>query len=156
MRERVKVEGLRELDKALGELPKATARNVLKRVGIKALAPVASDASALAPVDTGNLKRSVAVGTKLTKRQQSIHRRAVRNDKSFAEVFAGVGKSLPQGHLREFGGDNAAPAPFMRPAWDKNRMGVLESIKKDLWAEISNAAARLSRKRARAAAKAAK
>jgi len=31
-RELVRIEGLRELDRALAELPKATARNVLRRV----------------------------------------------------------------------------------------------------------------------------
>ena len=40
----VSVSGLKELDQALGELPKATARNVLKRTLNKAAVPMVEEA----------------------------------------------------------------------------------------------------------------
>lgn len=153
MARRITIEGLRELDRALGELPKATAKNVLRRVGRKALEPVARDAEARAPVLSGQLKIEIGVGTRLTRRQAALHRRATRGaGKAFVEVFAGVGRSVPQGHLREFGGDGAPPHPYMRPSWDANKMRVLESIKDDLAEEIRKAAERLARRRARGTA----
>ena len=45
----IKIEGLRELDAAFGELSKATAKNTLIRVGKAALAPMAEVERRLAP-----------------------------------------------------------------------------------------------------------
>ena len=61
----VSTSGFRELDKALAELPKATARNVLHRTLSKAGQPIADEASRLAPVDTGKLAGRIAVSTRL-------------------------------------------------------------------------------------------
>jgi hypothetical protein len=95
----VHVEGLSALDAALGELPKAAAKGVLRRIGIKALDPVAEAMRALAPDDptTGgrDLRNNIHVGTKLSARQARSNRK--RDDKSFVEVFAGVGPETPQG-----------------------------------------------------------
>jgi HK97 gp10 family phage protein len=149
----LKVEGLRELDQALGELSRATARNVLRRVGKKALTPVAIEARQLAPVDEGDLRDSIGVGTKLTRRQARLHRRAVRSGEAsanFAEVFVGAG-GLPQATLREFGGDDHPPHPYMRPAWDSRKTAVLSMIKADLGIEIAKAARRAAARSARVA-----
>ena len=66
-----KIEGLAELDEALTELPKATARNVLLRT-LKAEGQRIADAGARnAPRLTGALAESYTVGTKLSRRQRS-------------------------------------------------------------------------------------
>lgn len=143
---KVKVEGLKALDKALGELSKATAKNVLRRVGKKALEPVAQEARELVPVDEGHLKASIAVGTKLTRRQSSIHRRF--GGRNTVDVFVGPG-GLPQATLREFGGDGNAPQPYMRPAWDNNKTKVLDSVKKNLGGAIKKSAARAAARAAK-------
>ena len=149
----VKVEGLIELDRALAELPRATQRNVLKRVLIKRAQPIADMAEALAPNLYGDLKRSIGVGTKLSPRQASVKRKMFRDEKSSVEVFAGAGP-VPQSTLVEFGSvHNVPPEPYMRPAWDATQGAVLDGIAKDLWDEISKAAARLARKTARLSAK---
>jgi HK97 gp10 family phage protein len=155
----VRVEGLSELDRVLGELPKSVARNTLRRVGIKALQPVAEAARKLAPDDpeTGgyDLRNSITVGTRLSRRQTRLSRRAVRAgeaDKHFAEVHAGPGP-LPQAHLQEFGTVNHPPQPFMRPAWDSNKGAVLETVTRDLGGEIDKAAKRVAARKARLAAK---
>lgn len=145
----VKVEGLKELEKALKELPRATAKNVMKRVLIQAGQPVADQAEGLAPVNTGKLQKSIDIGVKLTRRQKSSSPK-----QSAVEVYIGVGRSLPQGVFQEFGTAKNPPQPFMRPAWDGNKLGVLEKIKDLTWAEIKKAADRASRKAARLAAKA--
>jgi HK97 gp10 family phage protein len=149
-RSTVKVEGLRELEKALKELPRATAANVMKRVLVQAGTPVADHAESLAPVRTGKLQKAIGIGGKLTRRQK-----ATSPKQSKVEVYIGVGRSLPQGVFQEFGTVKNGPQPFMRPAWDGGKMEVLAKIKALTWAEIEKAAARLARKNARAAAKAA-
>lgn len=155
MKQTVQVDGLKELDEALGQLKKSTAKGVLRRVGLKALSPVAAVAKNLAPVDEGALRESIGVGTKLTRRQAKLHKNAIRSgasDASFVEVFVGAG-GLPQATLREFGGDGHPPDPYMRPAWEQNKHAVLETIKTDLWSEIQKTAQRAARRASRAAAK---
>lgn len=148
MRPTIKIEGLKELDAALAELPKATAKNVLRRVGRKALEPMVAAARDGAPVKSGALRKSMKVASRLSKRQASLHRKMFKSDKASVELFAGA-SNLPHAHLLEFGTVNIAPRPFMRPAWDGNHRGMLESIKTDLAIEIEKAAKRLARKAAR-------
>jgi len=154
----VRVDGLRELDKALGEMSKAGARTVLRRVGLKALEPVAETAARLAPddPDTGgfDLKSSIIVGTKLTRRQTKMARSAARKagGKDFVEVYAGAGP-LPQAHNQEFGNAKHGAQPFMRPAWDQNKAKVLKSVEEGLAIEIKASAARAAKSAARRAAR---
>lgn len=154
---KVSVEGLREVDAALGELGKATGRNVMRRVALARLEPMAEEARRLAPddPDTGgnDLKTSIAVSTRLGKRQGKLNRRS----KSEAEAHMGPagpgGRVPPQGTQQEFGNKNHPPQPFMRPAWDGGQDALLEGIKEDFWAEIEKAAARQAKKAARLAAR---
>lgn len=154
----MKVEGLRELDAALGELPKATARSVLRRVGIKALEPMAETARQLAPDDpatSGNdLKASIAVGTKLTPRQAKLNRRAIRSgeaEKHFQEVY--MGTADPAGIQQEFGNVNHGPQAFIRPAFEQHKQGAVDIVAKELGGEIEKAAKRIAARAARLAAK---
>jgi HK97 gp10 family phage protein len=152
---KVKIDGLRELDAALGEFSKATARGILRRVGIKALEPVAERMRQMAPddPDTGgnDLRSSIMVGTKLSARQAKGKRGEKKaGETSFVEVYAGPGP-LPHAHLQEFGTAHHGPQPYARPAWDEGKDGVLKSVATDLGAEIDKTAKRLA---ARAAKKA--
>lgn len=152
----VKIEGLRELDRALGELPKATGKNVLRRVLRSRAQPIASAARSAATrsdIAKEHLQDTAAVSTKLSTRQAKLHRKMFRNDKASVEMFVGFG-ALPQAHLEEFGGPNNAANPMLRPAWDGGKARLLDGIKDDLWAEIDKAAKRLARKAARKAANA--
>lgn len=143
---KVKIEGLRELEATLAELPKATGKNVLRRVLIKAAQPIEADAAAAAPELTGRLRRDVSTGTRLNRRQAAMARRL---GKSEVEVHVGVND--PAGVQNEFGNAHQRPQPFLRPAWDANRQGALETISSDLGAEIAKSAARLARRAARRA-----
>lgn len=145
----VKVEGLKEVQTALRRLPDATAKNVIRRVLRKAGKPIADRARELAPVDDGDLRDSIGVSTKLSKRQRKLHRKGGRDD---IEVFVGAGP-YPQAHLQEFGTVDHPAQPFLRPAWDQHKRAVLDGIKADMWAEIRKSADRLAKKAARAAAK---
>lgn len=141
----MKVEGLKEVQTALRQLPDATAKNVMRRVLRKAGQPVADRARELAPVDEGDLRDSIVVSTKLSKAQRQKRRKSGKND---VEIFVGAG-AKPHAHLQEFGTSFHPAKPFLRPAWDQLKRQVLDGIKDDMWAEIRKAAERLARKAAK-------
>lgn len=144
-----KVEGLKDLDAALAELPKTAAKATLRRVAVKALQPFDKAWREKAPHLTGQLEESGGVGTKLTKRQASLNRK--RDDKSFVEVFAGPDN--PAAVPQEFGTVDQRAQPFARPAWDETQNDAFAIVKTELGDEIEKTAARLARKAARLAAK---
>lgn len=177
----VRIEGLRELDAALGQLTKATARNVLKRVLLKAGQPIADEAARLAPDDpkTGppDLHTSIVVGSKLknttgnaefaetmrnfgTKAEavQALRdaRRAAGGAGTSAQVYVGPASTTKRAAIKaivqEFGSVKQAPQPYMRPAWEATKGTALEIIKRDLGGEIQKAAARAARRAAKKAA----
>lgn len=138
-----KIEGLKELDRALKQLPKATAKRVLRAALKKAGQPIAADAASRAPRLTGRLAESVTVKTTLTKGQ----RRKSRKEKGAVVMF--IGATRPTAHLIEFGTQKMAARPFLRPAWDSGKMQVLATMKKELWKAIQKAAKRLAKKQAK-------
>lgn len=164
MAQSFRIEGLSDLLQALTELPKATGKNVLKRALIKAAGPMQSQAESMAPVETGGLKASIVIGTKLSRRQAAAHRREVGSTPAITVggfrsapqtavyVFVGPAGS-PKSIVQEFGGAHQAPHSYMRPAWDANKNSALDSISGDLEQEIENARKRLARKAEREAAR---
>lgn len=175
MKIKYRVDGLKELDKALGELPKSTGRNVLKRTLIKAGAPMAEAASLHAPRRTGALQHEIVISTKVKNNAGKAEysaamaaglgkgaaraalisaRRSASESASFAEVYIGPTTKAFYGMFQEFGTSHNAAKPFLRPAFDENVQRVLDAIRDTLAAEIEKTRARLARKAARAAAKA--
>ena len=137
----MKIAGLRELDAALGEFKKTTAKAILVRVGKVALEPMAEVARALAPDDpeTGgnDLKASIVVGTKLNPRQKRL---AKKEPKDFATVY--MGTADPAGVSQEFGNVNHGPQSFMRPAFAQEARSTIERVADGLKPEIEKTAAR--------------
>lgn len=168
-----KVEGLKELDAALGELTKATARNVLKRVLTKAAEPIREMASRLAPDDPNGpkigLKESIIASAKIkntvgnaefsaVKRSGGSDadagaamrgaRRAAKGEGSFAEIHVGPrkGRNAQVGTFQEFGTVHHAAQPFMRPAWAAKKGEALDIITRDLKGEIDKSVAKARKK----------
>lgn len=167
----VKVEGLKELDAALGELPKATGRAVLARVAKKALAICRDAAKRKAPKDTGQLANSIAIsrekdfgyidrikasfaaggtsrGVKRTKQNGVAFAlgpvaRFARNPKSGrpAGLFA-------YALIQEFGTSEQRAQPYMRPAWDATKDDMLSSVAEQLGPEIEKTVARIAKRKA--------
>lgn len=163
----VAVDGLRDLDAALGQFSKGVAKAVLRRALLQAAKPIEEAAASGAPVGSaaagdphpGQLAGSVTSGTKLSRRQKRLARTpAIMTAAGFrsapakgAEVYVGAGP-LPQAHLSEFGSANNVPRPFLRPAWDGNKMTAVQSIRSALAAEIAKTAARIAKRAASATA----
>lgn len=175
---KVKIEGLKELDAALGELSKGAARGVLHRTLIKAGEPMRAAAERMAPKDKGNLARSIKLSSRIDNRAgkkefaavmraggskaedvQALRdaRRAAGVGQSFAEVFMGPTKSGKRNSIKamvqEFGSVKQQPQPYMRPAFDSQANAVLDGIKGILTVEIDKA---VKRAQARALKKKAK
>ena len=145
----VRLEGFRELEAALKELPTSTGRNVLRRVAKGALAPMADKARGMAPVDGGELRESIKVSEKRTKRVV----RENRFDRNTGLAMA-MGPVSGKGVLNyatfvEFGTSDTRARPFMRPAFEGGKHEALQYIKSNLGKEITKAAARLAKKAAK-------
>lgn len=139
---KVRIEGLADLSKALGQLPKATGRNVLTRVGKRRLQLIADDMKDRVPELSGDLGDSIVVTTRRPKGGK-------REPKgSPVEIFAGPGRS-PAATQQEFGNENHPPQPFVRPAWDEGAAALLEGIGDDIGDEIGKAVTRIAKKQAR-------
>jgi HK97 gp10 family phage protein len=150
----VRTEGFAELERELERIGRTTAQKAsLRRALRKAAEPLAAIAQGMAPVGgTGALSTSVGIGTRLSNRQQRQHRRMFRDDRAAVEVFVGAGP-LASAHTQEFGTINHAPQPFMRPAWDQDKMALLERLKAEIRADIERTVARAERRAARLAAR---
>src|SRR5262245_22112797 len=131
----VKIEGISEVAEGLRELPKITSKNVLKRTLMNAADPISSAAVKLAPKLSGHLQTSIGAGTRLSRRQKSLHRK-----ESDVEIFVGPA-ALVQAITQEFGTVTNKPQPFMRPAWEANKRRALDLIKDQLAEEIEKARA---------------
>lgn len=144
------VRGFKELDAALGELPKATGKNVLKRVAIKAMARMEQGMSARAPREEGTLAESMRTQAVKATRQRG----QVRFDaKSSVEVITGP---APEGRMdranagfQEFGTVKMGANSYARPTADSENENVVDDVRDMLGAEIDKAAARIARKAAR-------
>lgn len=148
---RMTVSGLRDLERSLEGMKKATAKAALRRGLKKAAAPMAERMRADAPRgDTAEdtLAPSITVSTKLSARQKRLHKRMFRNDKAAVEMFIGPGPD-PAAHNQEFGNERHGPQPFVRPAWDADHKALLGRLAGELRGEVSKTAARLAAKAAK-------
>jgi HK97 gp10 family phage protein len=167
------IEGLKELDAALGELGKATARNVMMRALTKSAEPIRDAAKSMAPRDKGTLAQSITISAKSVSRAgkkafaeamksgsskgdaQAAAKAANKGAKgkdTFSQVFVGPSGGVRHGYFNEFGTENMAAQPFMRPAFDVGAPQSLASLKTDLAAEIEKARARAAKKALKRAA----
>ncbi|MCJ8139567.1 HK97-gp10 family putative phage morphogenesis protein [Falsirhodobacter halotolerans] len=139
----VRTSGFRELDAALKQFKKSTAKGVMRRALKAAAQPMADLGSSLAPRgDTETLAPSVTAGAKLSKRQKAMHRKMFRSDKASVEMFVGAGP-LSSAHNQEFGNINHGAQPFMRPAWDREAKPTLARLGDEMGKEIDKTAKRV-------------
>lgn len=173
------IKGLRDLDQVLAdELPKATARAVLRRALLSAAEPMAAKARSLAPDDPNtidldrDLRESISVSTKAhgsdpgkaafsqtlrgggTRTEAVAALRSARRQFGGAKVavFVGPTRRAYHGIFQEFGTVNHGPQSFMRPAFDSEKDEVLRRLRADLADEINRAVDRAQRKALRAKA----
>lgn len=145
----LKLEGGRDLERALGEMKKATAKAVTRRALKKAAEPILQAYKARTVVATGTLLDNELVGTKLNRRQAALNRKMGKS-----EVEIHIGTADPAGVQQEFGNVRQAANPALTPAWDaEGGQPALDRIGTEMATEIARTAARAARRAARMAAK---
>lgn len=152
MAQKIKLEGFAELEAALtNDLPKATAKNTLRRTAINAMKPIEERAKQLVPVDDGQLRDSIQTRPVRAKRQRGSVRYAASEG---VEVHTGprASKGQPLGGnaaWQEFGTVKQAAQPYMRPSADFEAEAVIEIVREELTEQIDKARKRIARKLAR-------
>jgi HK97 gp10 family phage protein len=122
----VKIEGLESLQKAFSLLPQRVAVKAASKA-VRAGANVILKAARMkVPVDTGNLKKSIAVKV-LNKRRDAMQVAAIigprvvnRRSKAKHDGFYGF--------FVEYGTKKVRSQPFMRPAYDENKVAAQQAI----------------------------
>jgi len=131
------IEGAAEIEKFLidiGPRPAARAGNRALRAAARV---IMEEAKRLVPVDTGELRDSLAI---VTKRQNS--------GSHTLSVDIGFRKPTSRrAHFAEFGTVNHAAKPFMRPAMDNKQGEAIDAMSKILSEAIAKEAVKLPKKR---------
>lgn len=128
---KTRIEGARELDRVLAQLPRAVGRRVLTgalRAGAK---PIVAAAKAKAPVGGGELRDAIVA-------------RAVRGERGAIHMRIGPVRAVFHGLFQEFGTKFHRPQPFLRPAFDENAQEALKRIGEALGRAVERAAARIA------------
>lgn len=148
MRLVVKTRGFKDLERKLAnDLPKATARNVLRRVAKGALEPMADSAAQKAPERTGKLAYSITVSEGRTRRAKTDWNRS-RGVQMAMGPSSGLG-TLNYATFDEFGTIDTPAFGFMRAAWDSGSFKALDYVQDNLWRAVETAIGRVQKKQAR-------
>lgn len=144
------ISGFRELERALAEeLPKATAKSVLRRTAVKSMERVRTGMEDRAPKDkrklaggmkTQNAKAERIPGTKRYKKQNGV------------SVNTGPTTGPAEGGnpaWQEFGTEKMPAHPYARPTADAEGENVIQEVKGELTRQIEAAKKRIARKAAR-------
>lgn len=146
-----KMTGFKELERALAEeLPKATAKAVLRRTGVSVMQRrIEQPARARAPRERGDLADGIVTKPVRAKRQRGgRYERA-----SGVEIQTGPTGNPKGGNpaWQEDGTVNMPANPYMRPTIDAEAENVIADIRNVLAEQIEKAKARIARKAARRA-----
>jgi len=139
MKAEMRLEGARDLERALAELPRSTSKAVARRIMKKELKPVKDAAEAFWP----GANEAFQISSRIS-RSQSGDSEAVRGP-SIENMF--VGSFEPHAHLLEFGTGprytekgayrgSVSPEPMLQPAWDAHKRQVLTGLGERMWEEI--------------------
>jgi HK97 gp10 family phage protein len=148
--QRVSTSGFRELEEALSKLPKATGKNVLRRVARRELEPMKDSAVQLAPDDPKtvilDIRRSIKIEEVKAKRAYGSVKYSASTGVSF---LMGVDKRSFHAKFQEWGTVHHPAQQFMRPTWDSGVEPLLERLKDSLWAEVKKASDKYAKKLAK-------
>jgi len=155
---KLKVEGFREIERALLALPSGTAKGIARRAMRKELQPIADMANSLWP---GKSRDVFRITSRLDRRQRRDSQQIRGN--SVLNLFVGATSGKDghnEAHLLEFGTGprftrNGAfrgaisPRPMLQPAWDAHKAGLLPGLGNRLWEEIRKTIIRRERRAGR-------
>jgi HK97 gp10 family phage protein len=137
----LRMEGLKELEKALLELSTKKARQIARKALRDAGKPILKAYKEKTEVLTGTLLKNTNLGTRLNRRQRKL---TPRPGPSEIEIY--IGTADPAGIAQEFGNRHQQASPALTPAWDaEGGPKALERIAKALGQGIERESARRAR-----------
>lgn len=147
----VKVTGLEGVKSGFKELTKATARNVGRRALEAGAEPIRDKARQLAPKDEHDLEKSIQIGNRANTRAS---RRFKRENPDVIEKFIGIDGTVDKrvaiySYEQEFGNNYQQAQPYMRPAWESEKMAALDRTVEVLRQETNKSVARARKKAAK-------
>jgi HK97 gp10 family phage protein len=138
----IKLTGMVEVENALRRLEedfgsKTAHSKVLVPAVREAMKPVLTKARALAPVDTGGLKRSLQVEARRPSRKDKASKYVSLTDTVIALVTTAPGKKLAKMGIKsdaraiaqEFGTAKTPAQPYLRTAMESQAKAVVETLK---------------------------
>lgn len=141
-----RIEGLEPAMKKLRDLPAKLARGALRRTGTKAMKPVRDTARALAarfddPESASNIPKKIVTRAGSRRSERDYGGGAVVTKVGVEGGARARNVAGDTGHWRhlEFGTEDTAAQPFMRPALEGNVSRVTEIYVASLSAEIDKA-----------------
>jgi HK97 gp10 family phage protein len=160
MADEINVEGLDELRQALQQLPAKLQGKAMQATLAKAAKPIVAAARQLAPVKTGTLRRAIysfrdRQSTPTREGRLISVRRGKKAQKSNRDAYywkfiefghgpikSKSGKSLGNVEDGFFGTEVKAvpPRPFLRPAFEANKLKALDIVRTELQGQINKAA----------------
>lgn len=134
------ISGMAELAKTLGGLAANVQRNALRKAVSSGAAIIRNEARAIAPVDTGEMRRDVQMKRERTADSQiATYAVYVRSGKKsrLAGKARGVERDSFYWRFVEFGTSKMAARPFMRPAFEAKKNEAAEMIRDTLRQRIA-------------------
>lgn len=147
MAERFKVEGLKELEKAMVSLGGKIGLKVLRSAGREAMKPVLESAKAGANEDTGSLRASLAINATKGKGKTAININVGAHRKKALKSQGGqvLTRTNQKAIAQEYGTKRQKAEPFLRPALQRNAARVLSIFKTSLAKKIDQEAKKLAK-----------
>lgn len=146
---KVKVHGLKELEKALNELDLDLRKRASREAGRKAMEPVMKEIKSNTPVDSGRLRDTVKLSaTNAPSRLKKYSKKA----SMIASANVGmrskdVTKTATHAIHLEYGTENMAPQPFIRKAFtNPKQKATIMRFRKELKKSIHKFAIKQNRR----------
>lgn len=146
---KVKITGFRELERALAEeMPKATAKAVLRRTAINSMERIRIGMEQRAPKLKGKLAGGMKTKPAKAQRIPGTKRYARQNGVSYNTGPTGKEEG-GNASWQENGTVNMPAQPFARPTADAEGQNVIAEVKDELTKQIDAAKKRIARRAAR-------
>ena len=144
MRGAINIDGIQELQRALGKLPKELVNKAEKAALRGGAFLISKAAKAKAPVASGHLKKSIGINVRTVKGKTTA-RIGAKSDRKTVTRYGKQVISNPANyaHLIEYGTSSRAARPFIRPAIESSKDEVLGAMTKSFNANLGKVVSKI-------------
>lgn len=146
----IRIEGLKELEKVLAQLPKSLHGKVLGAAVREGAKEIQSEAQRQAPIGKASHqvgkkgRKSYIVSVRPGHLKRNVKIRVTKSTGAEARSYVYVSFKAFYGRFLEYGTRHHIAQPFMRPAWDAKREAAARKIGDELWEKTASAARNLA------------